>query len=87
MATIKFPGDANPALTLNRFTTHLGTGAIGQRVAMLDEIDDEFGEERMLAFSLAGNLDAPELIPNGTTVKRPHFPAFNVHTEPGTVAR
>lgn len=87
MATVKFPGATDLSLTLNRFTTHLGTGAIAHRVAMLDEIDDEFGEERMLAFSLAGNLDAPDVLPSGTTVKRPHFPAFNVHTEPGVIAR
>jgi hypothetical protein len=87
MRVTKFPGNSNLSLYLNKHTTTIATGDIGQRVAMLDELGDEFADGGMVAFSLSGCLDAPERIPAGHTVCRPYFPLFNVHTEPATIAR
>lgn len=86
MVKINFPYTPGNGQVLNAFRSHLGTGGIAHRVEMLDEIDDDYAEVGMLAFSMAGCLDAPEQIPNGT-VRAPYHPSHNIVTEPGVVHR
>jgi hypothetical protein len=83
----KFPGFADKSLTLNSFSSHLGTGALDQRAAVYDRLDAEHAEQEGLRFTAGGNLDAPEFVPSGAVVRVPHFPVYNVHTMPGSVAR
>lgn len=86
----KFPGFDGGTTCLHSFFTPLGTGAVKQRVAVLNALGEEYYtpmDNVGLLHDLGGCIDAPEWLPDGSTVRYQGKGLGMVETRPGAVQR
>jgi hypothetical protein len=73
----------------HEYISNLGTNGVKQRVALLGQLDDLYCDTMHncgLLHDLGGCIDAPELLPSGSTVRGAHQ-LVNARTQPGTIVR